>query len=368
MKRNEEGWVIVAALLILCVLTIIGTATTRVVCTELLIVKNWQVYHKNFYVSEGGLNMTPAWLRNELTEADYKNVDYVGNFDKDYFTWSPGFFKNQFFTVEVKPVLKIDPADGVKKVLLFGDPDGDYLNEINFDSGLPLLTSTSDGTHTFHGGQVRIEQKWIYEYIFVMPDAALRVHSSVNGNGVSGSIIGEGESGSGCGDVADIMYDVEGGVIDYSGDMGTTPKIEASGGIYPYPVLKPILEKRATQTLTPSNGNVQADDIITSESETGVIFITGDAKITNLTGYGILVVDGTFECAGNLDWHGLIIVGGDVVFSGGGTKTIYGSAVAMGEAVAINGSVDIQYDCNVLKDLQIDHSGYKPIPSTWRQL
>lgn len=367
--RNEEGWVIVAALLVLCLLTIIGTATTRVVCTELLIVKNFQIHHKNFYTSEGGLLMTPDWLKYELTEADYKNVSYIGNFEKSYWDWNSDgkeFFKNQDFSVEVRPITKIDETDGIEKVLLYGDSDGDYLNEINFDTGLPLLTSTSDGTHIFHGGQVRIEANWKYEYIFVIPNAALRVNSSVNGNGVSGSIIGEGESG--CGDVADIMYDVSGGTIDYSGDMGATPRIEASGGMYPYPLLKPILEKNATQTFTPVNEKVEATDITTTETETGVIFITGDVKITNLTGYGILVIDGNFDCAGNLDWHGIIIIGGDIVFSGGGTKTIYGSVVATGEAVAINGSVDIQYDCNVLKDLQDEHSRYKMVPGSWRQL
>lgn len=362
--KNENGYVIVAALLILCVLTIIGTATLSVTRTELLIVKNWQIYHKNFYTAESGLALTPIWMKTEIPESEFKNVDYVGTFDKDY--WTTPFLENQFFTVEVKHRLGVDPSDGVQKVLLYGDEDGDYMNEVNFNVGIPLEISVSNGTHTFHGGEVKIQGTWIYEYIFAMPDAALRVNSSVEGNGVSGSIIGEGEGGSGCGDVADIMYDVAGGSIDYSGDMGLSPRIEASGGMYPYPIMKPNLQKNATQTLTPVNGTVKADDIITSESETGVIFITGDAKITNLTGYGILVVDGNFDCAGNLDWHGIIIVGNDLVLSGGGTKVIYGSVVAMGDAVALNGSVDIQYDCNVLKDLQDDHSKYRL--TSWRQL
>jgi hypothetical protein len=311
---NERGYVLVSALWVLCILTLIGTAAIKISNTELLIVRNFQIYHENFYVSEGGLNMTPDWLKAELAESDYKNVDYVGNFEKSYFDFSPDFFKRKDFTVEVKHQVRVDSTDGVKKVLLYGDEDGDYLNEVNFNVGIPLEISTSDGTDTFHGGQVKIEGRWIYKYIFVMPDAALRVNSSVNGNGVSGSIIGEHQSGSDCGDVPDIMYDISGGTIDYNGDMGDT----------------------------------------------------GDAKITNLTGYGILVVDGNFECAGNLDWHGLIIVGGDIVLSGGGSKTIYGSVVGMGNAEALNGSVDIQYDCNVLKDLQDEHSRYKM--TSWRQL
>ena len=117
--------------------------------------------------------MTPAWLKNELLEDDYKNVDYVGNFDKSYWDWTfdgKEFFKNQFFSVVVKHQVRTDPSDGVKKVLLYGDEDGDYLNEVNFNVGIPLEISVSDGTHTFHGGQVKIEGRWMYEYIFVMPN------------------------------------------------------------------------------------------------------------------------------------------------------------------------------------------------------
>jgi hypothetical protein len=199
-----------------------------------------------------------------------------------------------------------------------------------------------------------------------MPDSALRVSESVNGNGVSGSIIGESATGSDCENVADIMYDVAGGTIDYSGDMGDSPVVEQSPGMYPYPIMRNNLLKNASQVLTPVNGKVDASDIITSESETGIIFITGDAKITNLTGYGILVVDGNYDAAGNLDWHGLIIVNGDLVLSGGGSKVIYGSVVAMGNATALNGSVDIQYDCDVLTDLYDKYSTYRMI--SWRQI
>ena len=38
----------------------------------------------------------------------------------------------------------------------------------------------------------------------MMPDAALHVHSSVNSNGVSGQIAGEGPADTGCEAVVDI--------------------------------------------------------------------------------------------------------------------------------------------------------------------
>lgn len=354
---NQKGTIIIVALIVMCIMTILGTASVRLAIHNSKITVHHEIMKMNFYAAESGIALTPLWLNGNLEESDYKDTAFLGEFEKSTYITTPGFMNDNDFFVKIKHELAIDPADGVEKVLLWGDENGDYMNEENFTTGMPFEISYSEGTH-IRGGRQNIKATFKYNWIFAMPDAALRVNTNVNGNGVSGSIIGESQSGSSCDNVPDIMYDVAGGTIDYSGDMGDDPVIEASGGMYPYPIMRDNLLKSATQVMTPVSGKVVATDIITSEDNTGVIFVTGNAKITNLTGWGILVVDGDFDCAGNLDWHGLIIVGGDIVLSGGGSKIIYGSVVAMGEAVAINGSVDIQYDCDVLADLQKDHSKY----------
>lgn len=366
LLHNEKGTIIAVTLILLCVMTILGVMGISISITNTQMTTAFQIEKTNFYAAESGVNVAPLWIKKNLDEVDYKNVSYAGYFEKSDYITSPGFMRYNEFFVDIEHVTKIDPVDGIKKVVLWGDENGDYMWEENFTTGRPLEIAYSEGTHNIRGGRSNIKATYKYEFIFAMPDAALRVNESVNGNGVSGSIIGEHEAGSSCPDVADIMYDIAGGTIDYSGDMGDSPVIAESGGMYPYPIMKPNLLRNATQVLAPVGGKVDASAIVTSESDTGIIFITGDAKITNLTGYGILVVDGTFDCAGNLDWHGLIIVGNDIVFSGGGTKTIYGSVVGMGNAVAINGSVDIQYDCTVLMDLMDKHSKYRM--TSWRQI
>ena len=77
-------------------------------------------------------------------------------------------------------------------------------------------------------------------------------------------------------------------------------------------------------------------------------------------------MEGDFEFAGSLDWNGIIIVGGNMTFSGGGTKTITGAVVGGGDAVALNGGVDIAYDCDILSDLYDNFSNYRM--TSWRQL
>lgn len=364
ITRNQDGYVIVAALMILCILTLTGTLSLRTSITETQISTNHYIHIKNNYAAESACIMSVGWMPKNLTDADMVNPDYEGYFEKSDFTFSPGFFRNMNFWADIEHRKAVDPSDGTLKILRYGDANGDYLNEYNFTNGRPVEIVTGYGTHV-RGGESAIQMHFRYQKIFALPDAALRVNSSVDGNGVSGSIIGEPKSGSSCGDVADIMYDLAGGTIEYFGDMGDTPRIEASTGMYPLSLMKPGLIKQATQTI-PASNNIDEASIVTSADDPGLIYITGSSKATNLTGYGILFVDGDIELAGNLDWHGIILVSGDITFSGGGTKTIEGAVVGLGDAIALNGSVDIQYDCELLQDLQDNFSGYKFIPGTWK--
>ena len=364
LKNNENGYVMVIALMILSILTIMGTLSLRLSITEVQISAAHYVYHKNFYAADSGPAYGSVWLEDvdedgnpNLPESEYKNVDWEADLDLP-------IGKINHLNAVIRHRTAIDPDDGIEKVLLYGDGDGDYLNEVNFDKGVPLAIITSTGTCTTRSGKTVIESTHQWQSLFIMPGAALRVNSNVNGNGVAGSIIGEHKSGSSCNDVADIMYDVAGGTIEYGGNM-LTPVIEQSGGMYPMPIIEPVIRMNATQTIIGSN-NIDASSIVTDVDNPGIIFIDGSGKITNLTGYGVLFVNGDFNFAGNLNWNGFIMVNGNITFSGGGTKIINGAVVASGEAVALNGSVDIQYDCDLLNDLNNMHSKYRM--TSWRQI
>lgn len=155
----------------------------------------------------------------------------------------------------------------------------------------------------------------------MIPDAALHVQISANGNGVSGQIIGKWPPSTDCEPVADIKFEVLDGTIEYGGSLGDKPRIEQSFGIYPFLQIKEIIKKYAMQKISGSN-NVY--NIETSEEFLGVVLLTGNSKVTNLTWYGVLFIDGDFQVAGNLNW-GLILVSVDVIFTVGGSKIIYGA-------------------------------------------
>jgi len=60
-----------------------------------------------------------------------------------------------------------------------------------------------------------------------------------------------------------------------------------------------------------------------------IIYVNGDLTLHgNITGYGILVVTGTFDAGGNVGWNGLVLVVGKGIFNGnGGGNNSYNGAV-----------------------------------------
>ncbi|MGE5220649.1 MAG: hypothetical protein ACM3SP_26880 [Chloroflexota bacterium] len=83
----------------------------------------------------------------------------------------------------------------------------------------------------------------------------------------------------------------------------------------------------------------------------------GELRLNNVNGYGILLVKGNLQLAGNTNWNGIIIATGVITSSGGGSNAkniqgqIYSGSSALGDTT-ISGSVVIGYNsCNVKKAL-----------------
>ncbi len=80
--------------------------------------------------------------------------------------------------------------------------------------------------------------------------------------------------------------------------------------------------------------------------------ITGDAQIQGtVEGYGVLIVDGNLDVAGNFTFHGLVIARGDVEVQTTGNVGIYGSLMIdeseildAGYELDVRGNANIQYD------------------------
>jgi hypothetical protein len=86
-----------------------------------------------------------------------------------------------------------------------------------------------------------------------------------------------------------------------------------------------------------------------------VVHVTGDVHLAgNGQGGGVLIIDGDLDCTGQFTWYGLVIVLGDMRFSGGGSgKHIYGSVLVQGGVSdqTISGNADILYSSIALNRL-----------------
>jgi hypothetical protein len=85
-------------------------------------------------------------------------------------------------------------------------------------------------------------------------------------------------------------------------------------------------------------------------------------KLTSAaSGSGILIVDGDLEINGGLNWYGLILVRGQVSFTGGAGQNVnlYGSILAgqdvnatdLAQTDIFGGSINFNYDVCAMKNL-----------------
>lgn len=95
--------------------------------------------------------------------------------------------------------------------------------------------------------------------------------------------------------------------------------------------------------------------------------ITGDAQITgNITGYGVLIVNGALDVAGNFTFNGLVIArGGDVAVQVTGNAGVYGSLLIAPKAAPdaayeldVRGNAHVRYDSCALASA----NSWKPLP------
>jgi len=127
--------------------------------------------------------------------------------------------------------------------------------------------------------------------------------------------------------------DIQGYVDALKGYATTTLTADQSGGTY---------GSSSNYVTVYSDATLQADS---------------ELRLNNVTGYGILLVKGDLQMAGNLNWNGLIFVTGVITTSGGGSNAkniqglIFGGASSLGDTV-VNGSVTVGYDsCKVKQAL-----------------
>jgi len=99
-------------------------------------------------------------------------------------------------------------------------------------------------------------------------------------------------------------------------------------------------------------GNVNA----IPQPDLKVVHIQGDLDISgNMSGAGVLVIDGNFKMGGTINWNGIVVVLKDVdVVGGGNVKNIVGGLVVQGTLsgqTTVNGNISVLYSSAMIAKL-----------------
>ncbi|RLB66946.1 MAG: hypothetical protein DRH08_04910 [Deltaproteobacteria bacterium] len=195
--------------------------------------------------------------------------------------------------------------------------------------------------------------------------AAIYSEGDFTGNGNSATISGVDN----CGKVSDLpaIYTLDPATTSVSG--ATVDGVIANGtddlDLDNYlAILKDATSSQITLTADVNGDNYgNTGDFVTVYSETSGN--VGGLKMSNINGYGNLIIEGDLTLGGGFTWTGLVVVTGTITFNGGGSGVNIIGAVMSGDTVTLNGGLEIYYDSCAVGDA-LNSLGYELI--NWRQL
>ena len=416
--ESEDGTAMVVAVLALMVLTVVGTLFLAQTKTETQIAGHDQRSNQALVHAEAGYgevlarmsdsndstnyigrppyswNAEPGWGRYLVLANGSSSQDPNRNS-----TASDGVDNDLDGTIdeggEVYPeVLTVQGADPINypwvkvryrlnatnQVILFGDHDRDMTtpSQANLQWGLPMLVITAFGGQAAAARTVEVEA---VRPPFEILDGALysetddftfngtqfmvsgKDHDPLTGSEIVGSPEVDGMLTTG--DPANITAALSGQQTNNVEGSGAEPSVTRAPIDVDLQTLRDTYVSQAEHTLQPDStySGVSWGDLdhYTAVHCPGNLHISGNAS-----GGGLLIVDGDFVLSGSFTWYGVVLVMGNVSFTGGGAGIhIYGSVLTQGSLAAISGNADIFYSREALNRL----TALSPyVVYNWREL
>jgi Tfp pilus assembly protein PilX len=417
--QNERGMVTAVALLLIAVLTLLGTGAIVVTSTDILIGGNYKVSEVAFYAAEAGVEEARARLRSSaganqindnLYETDTAWRAYIGTLamaqkynDNErcqgclrFESGEPKHSRTNSLQSAISYVVEINhKTDAAGNIMYWGDHNSDGVVTRNTAAGninnrnIYLVTSSgytgnSDRTNSFRTVEAEIAKM---PPISVPSPLYLKAPNS-RIQGSSTYITGEDKCGDK--DTNAVTTTNDPGSIDIQGNptitnaVGTNPSILYNGPNLDITAMVNSLKSQAnfsydvtsaTQTGmhwgTPTPGATQEDPSYCSDHNV-VYYNTHDTYIKlagGSSGCGILLVDGDLEVNGGFAWNGIIIVTGSTKYTGGGNeaKQVTGGLLSGGtlDADVVGGNTHIVY-CSSTVENQTNSMPLRSL--SWRDL
>lgn len=425
LSGRDRGSILLICLLIMSLLSIFGMIALNVTSTELQAVGKQKMALQSFFSAESGLSETmrrlkaspfspdymgdaaalvvPNWSAYLLTSDTWSTAEDP-SYDPDLTNYIPipGNLTNTtiqanskqsviryFVRIRHKREYDAEQSGHTNGYPHYFDNDGTTLentdvsrgNVIYYGYGDPsqqakavqFTSSTATQHHPVEivttygldGDRLSVTEAEVIRNPGIPVVGAIYSEGDMSGNGNAATISGADN----CGVVADVpaIYTLDPATSSISGasvlgvvEHGTD---DLELGTY-VDTLKESTSSMVTLTADVNGdtyGGVGSFVTVYSETSGNV----GGLKMSNVDGFGNLIIDGDLTLGGGFTWTGLVVVTGTVTFNGGGSGVNITGAVMSGDAIDLNGGLEIYYDsCAVGESLSA--LGYDLL--NWRQL
>ena len=408
---SKNGAALITALLFLVIITALGMAAIWTSSTEGMIAANQYRSTQALYAAEAGVQDIMAQLGNQtITPPAYTSGAAYPNWSTTIGTRTiPGTNLSYHAYIKFKPEdnLRNDDFPGStdnvigNEVVLYNSAPDNTNGGFGYPSppcdisyagkGWPVYTITSVGTvGGLRGASVKLVVDVTSNTINVSSPGGMYSGGcpTFNGNNTisGGSDPGLVEGTSGC-----PMPNHSSSITGSTGSLASVQPQDLSqyllGGsgidqiqqfvTYPAPLLNN--PNGSLTAISFSSSNIpQTEYYGTQDTTPAVIFINlssyGSTNLTlhvsNIVGYGVLVVKGNLSLSGGTNWHGLIYVlpwdsgglsGNITLGGGGGGVNVTGGLMASGTVInnTLNGGVNIQYNYTTLDNITKQGFKYK---------
>jgi len=281
----------------------------------------------------------------------------------------------------VRVTYRLSPS---KQVVLYGDHD---LNPAtgprpNLVRGFPILKVAAEGNQGTAQRQIEVEA---VRAPFTVPNAAIYSESDdFKFNGTQFLVSGQDWDPvtdtvvPGASEVKGI--ETTGNPVNITNELGNNQLNNVEGsGAEPSVALSPVdydIDGLIAQ-YAPMADNVHDGGTVSNGqipdwggwNDYRIVHVTADLHITgNVSGGGLLLLEGDLTCTGQFTWYGLVINTGEIAFSGGGAGIhIFGALMSEGgvSTNSVGGNADIKYSSAALGKL----TAFNPYRvSAWTEL
>jgi len=352
--ENQNGLILIAALTLIAVLTLVGATAYIVSSTDSKVGANFKTNQTALQVAMAGAEQARQTLRalnsastikTDLTEELLARVGangvlngYTSSTDDSPLASSSTLVSGYTFNA----YLTNDSTEGSSNII---DADGKA-----------VITSVATGPNNAKAIVTTTVQ--IYS-LSVNSPATIYSKDNLTVSGTSITISGNDGSPACGGTALAPIYTMDPATTTQNGNptlTGTPPTPQNGTSDIDLNTYVDTLSAGAAYTLTADASNAtygSSTNFVTVYADAAGTQADGELKLNNITGYGILLVKGDLELAGNIIWNGLIIVTGKLKTTGGGSnaKNIQGQIYAgkndIGDS-AVSGSVTVGYhSCNI---------------------